>query len=228
MPQFPHLWDGEDAAPPLRSIRGVHRPSLGTQYFLNPSSTLTGRCCACPSVHPSLHLQKALRAVCSESLSLPPCFCRLSINSAAQLCLCFPIALPVLQSKPMHRPRNPWGLLAALKTNLFPPTLESVSHTSTSGKKLSSIACRSPPRPTMISSHQATLRWFYDTVQTSTLRLGFFPPPVGEGGVIAFVTSDHTPTTHWKWAIILIYKQVGNLFSHALKNHCAIRADCAG
>lgn len=57
-----------------KSVLEVHRPSRGTQCFLNSSGTLTGQCCACPSVHPSFHLQEApLKSVPLLSLHAPYC-----------------------------------------------------------------------------------------------------------------------------------------------------------
>lgn len=112
---------------------------------------------------------------------------------------------------------DPVGPLVVLKANLSLPTVSSAAPSSPSGKKLSYIAAIHLPDPTK----QLSTDFMLQPKEVRCARA--FPPLVG--GVIAFVTS--VPTTHCKRAIILIYKQVGNLFSHALKNHCAIRAGCA-
>lgn len=87
-----------------------------------------------------------------------------------------------------------------------------------------------PPLRSVLEVHRPSIgtQYFLNSSGTLTRQCLFFSPlAVGEGGVIAFVTSDGTPRAQGKRAIILIYKQVGNLFSHALKNLCAIGAGCA-
>lgn len=128
----------------------------------------------------------------------------------------------------MHRPLGCFGTISCSENKPFPSHTVLPHIPAPRGNNSAPVPAAHLPDqliPLMVPSHPELSAEFM--AQSKHVALGFPPSSLEEGGVIAFATSAGTPRSQGKRAIILIYKQVGNLFSHALKNHCAIGAGCA-